>query len=51
MVRATIKDRLRPAHLVTLAAFVSAGVLRWPLLLVMAVLMPVSVALAWWRRR
>jgi chromate transporter len=50
MVRATIKDRLRPAHLVTLAAFVAAGVLRWPLLLVMAVLMPVSVALAWWRR-
>jgi len=51
MVRATIKDRLRPAHLVTLATFVGAGVLRWPLLLVMAVLMPVSVALAWWKRR
>ena len=51
MVRATIKDRLRPAHLVTLAAFVAAGVLRWPLLLVVAVLMPVSVALAWWRQR
>jgi chromate transporter len=50
MVRATFKDRLRPAHLVTLAAFVAAGVLRWPLLLVMAVLLPVSVALAWWRR-
>lgn len=50
MVRATIKDRLRPAHLVTLATFVAAGVLRWPLLLVMAVLMPVSVGLAWWRR-
>ena len=51
MVRATIKDRLRPAHLVTLATFVAAGVLRWPLLVVMAVLMPVSVALAWWKRR
>jgi chromate transporter len=50
MVRATFKDRLRPAHLVTLAAFVAAGVLRWPLLLVMAVLVPISVALAWWRR-
>jgi hypothetical protein len=35
---------------VTLAAFVAVGVLRWPLLLVMAVLLPVSVALAWWRR-
>jgi chromate transporter len=51
MVRATIRDRLRPAHLVTLATFVAAGVLRWPLLLVMAVLMPVSVALAWWKGR
>jgi chromate transporter len=51
MVRATIKDRLRPAHLVTLATFVAAGVLRWPLLVVMAVLMPVSVALARWKRR
>ena len=50
MVRATIKDRLRPAHFVTLTAFVAAGVLRWPLLVVMAVLLPVSVALAWWRR-
>jgi chromate transporter len=51
MVRATIRDRLRPAHLVTLATFVAAGVLRWPLLIVMAVLMPVSIALAWWKRR
>lgn len=51
MVRATIKDRLRPAHLVTLATFAAVGVLRWPLLVVMAVLMPASVALAWWKRR
>ena len=51
MVRATIKDRLRPAHLVTLATFVAAGVLRWPLLWVMATLLPVSIALAWWRQR
>ncbi len=50
MVRATIKDRLRPAHLVTLATVLAAGVLRWPLLLVLAVLMPVSIALAWRRR-
>jgi chromate transporter len=51
MVRATVKDRLRPAHLVTAATFVAAGVLRWPLLWVMAVLLPVSIALAWWQRR
>lgn len=51
MVRATFKDRLRPAHLVTAATFVAVGVLRWPLLWVMAMLLPVSVALAWWARR
>src|SRR5215813_15081401 len=51
MVRATFKDRLRPAHLVTLATFIAAGVLRWPLLVVMAVLMPVSIVLAWRQRR
>ena len=51
MVRATFKDRLRPAHLVTAATFVCAGVLRWPLLWVMALLLPVSIALAWWQRQ
>src|SRR5690242_13776531 len=51
MVRATFKNRLRPAHLVTAATFLAAGVLRWPLLWVMAMLLPVSIALAWWQRR
>ncbi len=51
MVRASVKDRLRPAHLVTAATFVAAGVLRWPLVWVMAILLPVSIALAWWQRR
>jgi chromate transporter len=51
MVRATVKDRLRPAHLVTAVTFVAAGVLRWPLLWVMAMLLPLSIALAWWHRR
>ena len=51
MVRATVKNRLRPAHVVTAATFVAAGVLRWPLLWVMAMLLPVSIALAWWQRR
>src|SRR5262245_8530471 len=51
MVRATIKDRLRPAHLVTAATFVAAGVLRWPLLWVMVTLLPISIGLAWWRQR
>src|SRR5262245_13744982 len=51
MVRATVKDRLRPAHLVTAATFIAAGVLRWPLLWVMVTLLPISIGLAWWRQR
>jgi chromate transporter len=51
MIGATVKGRLRLTHLVTAATFVAAGVLRWPLLWVMAVLLPVSVALAWRQRR
>ena len=51
MIGAAVKGRLRPAHLVTAATFVAVGVLRLPLLWAMAILMPVSVALAWWERR
>ena len=32
-------------------AFVGVGLLRWPLIVVLAVLLPCSVALAWWRLR
>jgi chromate transporter len=51
MIVATVKDRLRPGHLVAAVTFVAAGVLRLPLLWVMAALIPVSVGLAWWERR
>jgi chromate transporter len=51
MVGATIKRRLRPAHAVAALTLVGVGVLRWPLLWVMAALTPVSIALAWWERR
>src|SRR5581483_2539059 len=40
-----------PAPFVAIAAFVAIGLLRWPLLYVLAVLAPVSVALAFWRLR
>ena len=45
--------RQRPgfAHGVALAAFVSVGVLRWPIYWVLGVLIPCSIALAWWMRR
>ena len=36
-----------PALAILGAAFVAVGLLRWPLLLVIAVLAPISIALAW----
>jgi chromate transporter len=42
--------RIGPALFVLLAVAFAVGVMRWPLLWVMAVLVPTSVALAWWRR-
>ena len=40
-----------PAPFVVLATAVAIGVMRWPLLWVLVVLVPVSIALAWWVRR
>jgi chromate transporter len=37
--------------LIALIAFVTVGVLRWPLPWVLAVLAPVSIAVAWWKPR
>ena len=51
MFMTTVKDRLRPTHLAAAITFIAAGVLRWPLLWVMALVIPVSVALAWRERR
>jgi chromate transporter len=51
MFGSTVKDRLRPSHLVAAVTFVAVGVMRWPLLWVMAVVIPISVALAWWEKR
>ncbi len=45
-----LRGILTPAPLVMLAMVVAVGLLRWPLLLVMAVMVPASIALAWWRR-
>jgi chromate transporter len=44
--------RQRPdfAHVVAMAAFLAVGVLRWPIYWVLGVLIPCSIALAWWRR-
>jgi hypothetical protein len=42
--------RFGPAPFVLLAVAFAIGVMRWPLLWVMAVVAPTSIALAWWRR-
>jgi chromate transporter len=39
-----------PAPFVMVGLAVAIGVMRWPLLWVMAALVPTSIALAWWRR-
>ena len=51
MVAASVKARVRPGHIIAAATFVAAGVLRLPLIWVMAVAAPVGVAIAWWERR
>jgi hypothetical protein len=40
-----------PAPFVLLATAAAIGLMRWPLLLVLIVMIPVSIGLAWgWRR-
>ena len=51
MVVPLFKDRIGPAPLVVLATAAAIGLMRWPLLWVLAVLVPASIALAWWVRR
>jgi chromate transporter len=45
--------RARPgfAHAVAAAAFLTVGVLSWPIYWVLGVLIPCSIAVAWWMRR
>ena len=40
-----------PGPFVVVATAIAIGVMRWPLLWVMAVIVPVSIGLAWWVRR
>ena len=45
-----LRDRFGIAPLIVLATFASVGVLRWPLPWALAVLVPLSIAIAWVRR-
>jgi chromate transporter len=40
-----------PAPVIVVAAIIAIGVMRWPMLWVLLVLVPLSIALAWWWRR
>jgi chromate transporter len=46
-----VRGRLEAAPVVAVATFLAVGVLRWPLYWVLPVLMPLSIAFAWWGRR
>lgn len=46
-----VRRRPGPAPFVALAVFAAIGVLRWPLPWVVAAVLPVAIALAWWWRR
>jgi chromate transporter len=46
-----LRERPGVSHLVAFATLAGVGVMRWPIYWVLAVLMPLSIALAWWVRR
>src|SRR5712671_3332372 len=47
MVLPLFKDRFAIAPLIALATFATVGVLRWPIYAALAVLIPLSIAIAW----
>jgi chromate transporter len=51
MAEPLFRGRIGAAPFVMLAAIAAIGIFRWPLLWVMAVLVPCSIALAWWTKR
>ncbi len=50
MARPLFRDGAIAGPLIGLATFVSIGIVHWPLPLVLIVLLPLSIALAWMRR-
>lgn len=51
MAQPLFRGGLNPAPFVAVATFVGVGVMRWPLLWVLAAMLPVSIALTYWERR
>ena len=51
MAEPLLQERNYLVHAIAVAAFIAVGVLRWPIWWVMLVLIPASIAIAWWGRR
>ena len=51
MAEPLLKKRVGPGPVVAVAVFVAIGIFRLPLLPVVAIAAPLSIALAWWVRR
>jgi chromate transporter len=51
MAKPLLSRQAGPAPVIVLAAIVAIGVMRWPLVPVLLVLVPLSIALAWWWHR
>ncbi|MFN3349398.1 MAG: chromate transporter [Pseudorhodoplanes sp.] len=52
MAEPVLRRPLTPAMFMMTATFLAVGIMRWPLVATVAILAPVSVALAfWWQRR
>ena len=51
MAQPLFRGGLNAAPFVALITFVAIGVLRWPLHWVLLVMLPLSIAVAWWERR
>jgi chromate transporter len=51
MAQPLFRGKLSAAPFVVLVTFVAIAVLRWPLYWVLLVMLPLSIAVAWWERR
>jgi chromate transporter len=51
MAEPLFKQKNWMVYVIAVAAFVSVGLLRWPIWWCLLVLIPLSIAIAWWSRR
>jgi chromate transporter len=51
MAEPVLKDRRGLEPLIALATLAAIGIMHWPIYYALPVLIPISIAIAWWRRR